>query len=95
MEAREAARGGRSAGWRGPHSTDNVTFFNPRFTLFVLASAAGKAPKQLTSTSVPREHVSGVRLAGVSIGAEHLLHPQRREVDVRISGPPPCWNEQG
>lgn len=40
---------------RGPHSTDNVTFFNPRFTLFVLASAARKAPKQLTSTSVPRE----------------------------------------
>lgn len=28
---------------RGPHSTDNVTFFNPRFTLFVPPSAARKA----------------------------------------------------
>lgn len=28
---------------RGPHSTDNVTFFNPRFTLFAPPSAARKA----------------------------------------------------
>lgn len=49
--------GGRSL-VRGPHSTDNVTFFNPRFTLFVLASVARKVPKQLTSTSVPRKQRS-------------------------------------
>ena len=54
-EAKDA--GGRSL-VRGPHSTDNVTFFNPRFTLFVLASAVRKAPKQLTSTSVHREQRS-------------------------------------
>lgn len=54
-EVRKEARGGPLV--RGPHSTDNVTFFNPRFTLFVLASAARKAPKQLTSTSVPRERI--------------------------------------
>lgn len=28
---------------RGPHSTDNVTFFNPRFTLFAPPSVARKA----------------------------------------------------
>lgn len=28
---------------RSPHSTDNVTFFNPRFTLFAPPSAASKA----------------------------------------------------
>lgn len=29
---------------RGPHSTDNVTFFNPRFTLFAPPSDREKGP---------------------------------------------------
>lgn len=37
------ARGGGASTVRGPHSTDNVTFFNPRFTLFAPPPAARKA----------------------------------------------------
>lgn len=41
---REECRGGGGVlTVRGPHSTDNVTFFNPRFTLFAPPSAARKA----------------------------------------------------
>lgn len=35
------ARGRGTPTVRSPHSTDNVTFFNPRFTLFAPPSAAG------------------------------------------------------
>lgn len=80
-EVRKEARGGPLV--RGPHSTDNVTFFNPRFTLFVLASAARKAPKQLSSTSVPRERISTTVpgsqrfLAGTPTRGEHLVIPRQ------------------
>lgn len=39
------ARGRGAPTVRSPHSTDNVTFFNPRFTLFAPPSAAGGRPK--------------------------------------------------
>lgn len=49
-DPREECRGGggfsrergRTPMVRGPHSTDNVTFFNPRFTLFAPPSATRK-----------------------------------------------------
>lgn len=32
----------RASSGESPHSTDNVTFFNPRFTLFALSSTPSK-----------------------------------------------------
>lgn len=59
IRSEERCEGEREPLVRGPHSTDNVTSFNPRFTLFVLASAAKRAPKQLSSISVLRERILG------------------------------------
>lgn len=42
------ARGGEVLAVRSPHSTDNVTFFNPRFTLFAPPSRSRGRPQTVT-----------------------------------------------